>query len=117
MPPGNSENDYQGLTENDCVSGRKWFGKRSLWAPVQKENESGEKGLDMDGGPIMPSQVHRYYGRSGGSLGGGHVLPFARGLMKKYNKSHSQEHWYGVSEETQEDMCGVPRLMCGGRMG
>jgi hypothetical protein len=44
-------------------------------------------------------------------------FPFARGLMKKYNKSHSQEHWYGVSEETQEDMCGVPRLMCGGRMG
>jgi hypothetical protein len=44
-------------------------------------------------------------------------LPFARGLMKKYNESHSQEHWYGVSKETQEDMCGVSQIMCGGRMG
>jgi hypothetical protein len=44
-------------------------------------------------------------------------LPFARGLMKKYNELHSWEHWYGVSEEAQEDMCGVPWLMCGRRMG
>ena len=41
--------------------------------------------------------------------------PFARGLMK-YNKSHSQENWYGVSEETQDEMCGMSWLMCGGRM-
>jgi hypothetical protein len=40
--------------ENDYVSGQKWFGKWSLWAPVPK-NESRKKGLDMYGGPIMPS--------------------------------------------------------------
>jgi hypothetical protein len=50
-------------------------------------------------------------------LGEDMYFPFARGLMKKYNESHSQEHLYGVSEETQEDMCGMPWLMCGGRMG
>jgi hypothetical protein len=26
-------------------------------------------------------------------------LPFARGLMKKYNELHSHENLYGVSEE------------------
>ena len=40
-------------------------------------------------------------------------LPFAQGLMNKYNELHSWEHWYGVSEESQEDMCGVSWLMCG----
>jgi hypothetical protein len=43
-------------------------------------------------------------------------LPFAQGMMKKYNVLHSQENWYGVSEEAQEDMCGVMWLMCGRRM-
>jgi hypothetical protein len=37
--------------------------------------------------------------------------------MKKYNKLNSWEHWYGVSEEAEEDMCAMSWLMCGGRMG
>jgi hypothetical protein len=37
--------------------------------------------------------------------------------MKKYNELHSREHWYGVSEEAQADVCGITRLMCGRRMG
>jgi hypothetical protein len=45
------------------------------------------------------------------------LVPFAQGLMKKYNELHAWEHWYGVLEEAQEDMCGILRLMCGGRMG
>jgi hypothetical protein len=44
-------------------------------------------------------------------------LPFSQGLMNKYNELNSQEHWYGVLEEAQEDMCGILRLMCGRRMG
>jgi hypothetical protein len=44
-------------------------------------------------------------------------FPFARGLLKNNNESNSQEQWYGVSEETQKEMCGVKWLMCGGRMG
>jgi hypothetical protein len=44
-------------------------------------------------------------------------LPFVRGMMKKNNELHSQEHWYGVPKEAQPDMCGVLQLMCDRRMG
>ena len=67
----------------------------------------------MDGGPIMPSQLHRHYGRLGGSLVGGHRPP----LCSRTNELHPWEHWYGLLKEDQVDMCGVPQLMCGRRMG
>ena len=49
--------------------------KNGAYGLLYQKNESGKKGLDMDGGSIMPSQFYGHYGRLGGSLGGGHVPP------------------------------------------